>query len=66
MPIFRVTTRQSIGMGREIPAGSYVDITVSYSTTRPDVHMISNAFEEKYGVSVGVSELSSITFDKIG
>lgn len=66
MPIFRCTTRQSIGVGRAIPAGSSVDITVSYSTTRPDVHMIANAFKEKYGVSVGVSELSSISFDKIG
>lgn len=67
MLTFRVTTRQSIGRARLIPAGSYVTITIPGSQTRPHPDEICRAFEEKYGVDgVGPSQLSALTYDKIG
>ena len=67
MPTFKVTTRKPISRARLIPAGSYVTITIPGSQTRPNPDEICRAFEEKYGVDgVGASQLSAITFDKIG
>ena len=66
MPVFKCTTRQAIGRAYAIPAGSSVEITISYSSTRPTVQEIAKAFETKYGVPVGTSELSAIDYQKIG
>lgn len=67
MPTFRVTTRQSIGRGRAIPAGASVTITIPGSQTRPHPNEIIEAFEEKYGVGgIDAGQLCSVTYDKIG
>ena len=67
MPTFRVTTRQSIGTGRLIPAGAYVVLTIPGSQTRPNPDEIARAFEQKYGVGgVGTCQLSALDYDKIG
>lgn len=67
MPTSKVTTRQSIGRARLIPAGYYVKITIPGSQIRPHPDEICKAFEQKYGVDgVGSSQLSAITYEKIG
>ena len=67
MPTFKVTTRQSIGRARLIPAGAFVVLTIPGSQTRPNPDEISRAFEQKYGVDgVGTCQLCALEYEKIG
>lgn len=65
MSLFRVTTKQAIGNGKGIPAGASVEISIHYSSTRPSVHEVKNAFEAKYGIPVSTGELCMLDYQKL-